>query len=546
VAEPAKPFFLKRSRFFSFVRSDEHKRTATNEFFFGTPEPANAERRRHDENSKKAKTMKENQFMKKRTQLTKIILLLAVLLALGAARTRAQNQMIGINVLLNQPVTDSILQDLGRHGQVLDVISQINGVTLRARSSELSTIQTLSYVTGANPDTEGYAESDFSAGTNLFNLDAVNVTNFGTTPPRVVDYDGDGVYIGVIDTGLPFNWREYFPEERIAVEFAAGFGGGGGLRGTISSQPETWERDTFGHGIAVTSVILGFSYNLSDPPLPATFNGVAPKATVIPVDVFPGEHNSNYDSVVARAIVYMTDLKIDGHLGTSPFVINMSLGGFVDDVLERAAIDYAIAHGVVIVASAGNSADGGMVFPGRYAPVISAGATGWLGEFPPDDPTHIEWILNDVAEGDLSQHGIPPFSSWELPGQDLDVLAPGNAVPAAGSVRGGIGLVDYCFVTGTSFACPHVAGIAALMLQKNPGLTAAEIEEILENTAFPLPPGCGNVIVDVHGPGHWWSWRWVDFANVSFIQIFGACWDASQTGHGLVQADGALAATPLP
>ena len=198
---------------------------------------------------------------------------------------QAQNQMIGINVLLNQPVTNSILQDLGAHGQVLDVISQINGVTLRARSSELSTIQSLCYVAGANPDAEGYAESDFSAGTNYWNLDAVNVTDFDTTPPRVVDYDGDGVYVGVIDSGLPFNWRAYFPEERIAVEYARSFQGGGGERGTVSSQPETWERDTIGHGIAVTSVILGFSYNLSDPPLPANFNGVAPKATVIPVKI---------------------------------------------------------------------------------------------------------------------------------------------------------------------------------------------------------------------------------------------------------------------
>src|SRR5215831_9946764 len=108
--------------------------------------------------------------MKNRTQLTKIILLLGVLLTLGAAQAQAGGQMIGINVLLNQPVTDSILQDLGRHGKVLDVISQINAVTLRARSSELSTIQTLSYVTGANADTEGYAEGDLSAGTNFWNL----------------------------------------------------------------------------------------------------------------------------------------------------------------------------------------------------------------------------------------------------------------------------------------------------------------------------------------------------------------------------------------
>src|SRR6266536_58906 len=486
--------------------------------------------------------------MKNRTQLTKIILLLAVvLLTLGATWAQAQNQMIGINVVLNQPPSNNILRDLGAHGQVLDVISQINAVTLRARSSELATIQTLPYVAGANPDTEGYAESDFSAGTNYWNLDAVNVTEFGTTPPRVVGYDGDGVYMAVIDSGLPFNWRAYFPEERIAVEFARSFGGGGGNRGTVSSQPEKWERDTFGHGIAVTSVILGFSYNLSDPPLPATFNGVAPKVTVIPVKVY-GEDNTAWDSVIARAIVYLTDLKVDGHLGNSPFVINMSLGGFVDDVLERAAMDYAIAHGVVIVASAGNSADGGMVFPGRYAPVISAGATGWVGEFPPDDPTLIEWILNDVAEGDLSQHGIPPFSSWELPEQDLDVLAPGFNVPTAGPVPGeggGIGRVDYFFAGGTSFASPHLAGIAALMLQKNPGLTAAQIEEILENTALPLPPGCRNVRVPVSGPGHWWSFSWTDIANIVLFDAT-VCWNASPAGHGLVQADAALAATPLP
>src|SRR6478736_6794781 len=155
--------------------------------------------------------------MKIRNSLTKRILLLAVLLTLGAAGAQAQNQMIGVNILLNQPVSNSILRDLGRHGQVLDVISQINGVTLRARSSELSTIQRLPYVTGANPDAQGYPASDLSAGTNYWNLDVVNVTDFGATPPRVVGYDGDGVYVGVIDSGLPFNWRTYFPEERISV-----------------------------------------------------------------------------------------------------------------------------------------------------------------------------------------------------------------------------------------------------------------------------------------------------------------------------------------
>jgi len=453
--------------------------------------------------------------------------------------------MIGINVHLNQPASNNILQDLGAHGQVLDVLPQINGVTLRAQSSELSTIQALPYVEGANAD----ATFDLASGANYWSLDAVNVTDFGTG--RVVGYDGAGVYVAVIDSGLPFNWRAYFSEERIAVDLARSFEGGGGERGTVSSQPETWERDTLGHGIAVTSVILGFRYNLSDPPLPSTFDGVAPEATIIPVRCFR-EPNWARNSVLARAIVYVTDLKVGGALGNSPLVINMSFGGFDEDVLERAAIDYAIANGVVPVAAAGNEADAGMRFPGRYAPVISAGATGSVGEFPPEDPTLIEWILNDVVENDPSQHFIAPFSAWELPGQDLDVLAPGYLPPAAGPLPscgggGGIGRVDYTYFGGTSAATPHVAGVAALMLQKNPGLTAAQIEEILENTALPLSPGCRNVRFTnlPNCTGHWYSWSWQDFANLVLFDAV-LCWNEAAAGHGLVQADAALAATPLP
>jgi subtilisin family serine protease len=84
---------------------------------------------------------------------------------------------------------------------------------------------------------------------------------------------------------------------------------------------------------------------------------------------------------------------------------SISPGGS-DDVLQRATIDYAIAHRVVPVTAAGNEGDAGMRFPGRYAPVISAGVTGLIGEFPPNDPTHIQWILNDVADADASEHGI--------------------------------------------------------------------------------------------------------------------------------------------
>jgi hypothetical protein len=83
------------------------------------------------------------------------------------------------------------------------------------------------------------------------------------------------------------------------------------------------------------------------------------------------------------------------------------------------------------------------------------------------------------------------------------------------------------------------------MLQKNPGLTAGQIEEILENTALQVPPGCRNISIVGIGHGHWASFRWGDFSNLFFFNA-DICWNASPAGHGLAQADAALAATPLP
>jgi subtilisin family serine protease len=466
------------------------------------------------------------------------------------------DQHIGINVLLKSAPTDALLADLGQHGQVTDVIPEINAVTLNADASELPAIQALSYVAGANPDREramaqsggGLPVSDFAGGANQWSLDAINVTDFGGG--RTVSYDGTGVYVAVMDTGLVHNWRAYFPEQRIATQFARSFGGGGGEKGTVSEQPDKWEHDTISHGTAVTSILLGFHY-AGPEALPADFNGVAPKVSVIPVKIC--NNNSSHalllwSSVCTRGLLYLTNLKTSGALGNAPLVVNMSFSGFSPDIVERAAIDYAIASGVVIVAAAGNEGEnggslgtrGGMTYPAAYAPVISVASVGWIGEFPMEDPTIFPWILRDVPENDASQFFIAPDSSRELPGQQLDVAAPGWMIPVAWTQNG---QVDYTFIEGTSHASPHVVGIAALMLQKNPHLTQAQIAAILESTALPLPPGCRDVIFPGLGPGN--PPTFSDHSN-GFLFPFTVCWGANATGHGLVQADAALAATPLP
>jgi subtilisin family serine protease len=385
-------------------------------------------------------------------------------------------------------------------------------------------IQAKPYVLAAGPDAQRDGKpvdtvsvADFTGGMSTWDLDAINVTDHGVG--RIVAYDGTGVYVAVLDTGLVDSWRQYFPQERIASQYATSFQGGGAAAMNYGGEsPNKWEHDQNSHGTHVTSTILG--YGLLGTPI----NGVAPKATVIPVKVL-NQNGSGWSSAIAHGLLYVAGLK-QGPLAGSPIVVNMSLGGTALDPIEQAAIDYAIGKGVIVVASAGNQGNRGMGFPGAYAPVISVAATGWVGEF-----SVASWWRNlDVGDPtNFNEFYITDFSSRELQGQDLDVAAPGSYVVGPYQVNSGTNKLSYYYLSGTSMASPHVAGIVALMLQKNSALTASQAEAILENTAIPLNPGC----------------QYHPYFQVNY------CWGPGQDpsasidadGHGMVDATRALTAT---
>lgn len=428
----------------------------------------------------------------------------------------AQGRRVGINVVLNTPLTSAIVADLSAHGTVLNRYDKLNAVTMRATADQLAAIQGKPYVAAANPDAERQGSpvdpitaSDLSDGLNTWNLDSINVTNVGAG--RTVAEDGSGVFVAVLDSGLLDSWRQYFPEQRIAVQHAVAFSGGGGEVGQVSTVPNQWEHDQNSHGTHVTSTVLGFS--LRGTPI----NGVAPLATVIPVKVL-NQSGSGWSSVVAAGIVYVADLA-RGPLAGKPVVINMSLGGSRLDAIEKAAIDYAIASGVIVIAAAGNEGDAGMTYPGAYEPVVSVAASGWTGEWTPDSSW---WVAKDVADGTVAaDFYITDFSGRQKDGQDLDVAAPGSWV--VGPYQYQSGTTSYYFLGGTSMASPHVAGIAALMMQKNPALRQGDIESILTRTAIELLPGCRDIVDPNVGPTR-------------------ICWEADAAGAGLVTADAALAA----
>lgn len=257
---------------------------------------------------------------------------------------------------------------------------------------------------------------------------------------------GAGVYVAVLDTGLPPNWKDYFPNARIAGALGAGFVQSISFKAHrddcgVGIEVGALKRTTFvgsrssTHGAHVASVITGYSYR-SNTDLAAGFalpdiqvRGIAPEATVIPVRVLADYQlpalpkcddpvvaggsttvNLGTDAMVAAGINYATDLKLRGY---APMVINMSLGGDELSTLEKDAIDRAIANGVVVVAAAGNEGEAGMHFPGGYAPVISAGSAGWTAEWldtPAADATNTPpangqryrlWWLQDT-HGDLT------------------------------------------------------------------------------------------------------------------------------------------------
>ena len=309
-------------------------------------------------------------------------------------------------------------------------------------------------------------------------------------PPAWDKSTGSGVVVAVIDTG-------YRPHADLAPNILPGYdmiidtavSNDGNARDSDAKDPGDWvvagecgggqptqDEASSWHGTHVAGTIAAVSNNGSG------VAGVAFNAKVVPVRALG--KCGGYTSDIADGMVWASGGSVSGLPANAhpARVINMSLGGSgACDTTSQNAINAARSRGTVVVVAAGNSnANAANFSPASCSGVITVAAVNRSG-------------------------GRAYYSNF---GSVVDVAAPGGDMRSG--VANGIlstlnngttapGADTFAYYQGTSMATPHVVGVVALMLAKNPALTPDEVESRLKASTRAFPASCsqcGSGIVD--------------------------------------------------
>jgi type VII secretion-associated serine protease mycosin len=257
---------------------------------------------------------------------------------------------------------------------------------------------------------------------------------------------GEGITVAVLDTGVD----DRHPDLTGSVLQGKDFIGFGAQRGE-----RAWAR----HGTAMAGIIAAHGHG---PGSEDGVMGIAPEAKILPVRVIlegtdkaREKARNSRGNALAQSIRWAADQGAD--------VINLSLGDDSEsahpEAAEDAAVQYALAKGSVVVASAGNGGEKGdhISYPAAYPGVIAVTAVDEFG-------THAAFSTRRW------------YATVSAPGVDVIIADPDRR---------------YYEGWGTSAASAFVSGAAALVRSAHPGLTPAQVKKLLMDTARNAPD-CGR------------------------------------------------------
>jgi subtilisin family serine protease len=235
------------------------------------------------------------------------------------------------------------------------------------------------------------------------------------------------VIVAMIDTGIAPNHPDLVGKLVPGYNFVA---------------DTTTAADDNGHGTYTAGLVGALSNNNIG------VAGVAWATRIMPVKILDKDGAGNVGDF-SRGIHFAVD--------HGAKVINISAGIEYPASSMQEAVRYARDHGVLVVASAGNTPDGAARYPAGFDEVVAVSAT---------------------DEQDKSA----AFSSY---GAFVDLAAPGVNIVSTGWGQGRAG---YTWASGTSSAAPLVTGAAALLLAARPDLTPDDLQRLLEDGADDLGP----------------------------------------------------------
>lgn len=272
---------------------------------------------------------------------------------------------------------------------------------------------------------------------------------------------GKGIIVAVIDTGVDATHPDLSVKAPGAPQVLPGRAFLNGSSAGVAMNPAT---DGCGHGTHVAGTIAALTNNNIG------VAGAAPGVRILPVKVL---NCSGYSSDVANGIKWAAK--------RGARVINLSLGGAIRDSSLEAAIAYARARKVVVVAAAGNNHGPRSTCgkPGSNAKSFPAASPGVIGVGAIDQRFSRACFSNTGSYVDLAAPGFDVLSTYP------QALTPGKP--------------PYASMSGTSMATPYVAAAAALVLSRWPTCTSDRVERKLETSTRRL--GGGAVRNNAYGYG---------------------------------------------